>query len=128
MRKNTAKDYAIALYQTIIDLKGEKLYTAIHKFAELLAKENKLKKSGKIVEEFLAYAKKQEGIVDIEITSARELDSKTIKEIESYFGESVETTNKIDKSLIGGVRVRTKDKIFDTSVRAQLSKLKQTII
>ena len=41
MKKNTVKDYALALYETIKDMKGEKLYQAISAFADFLAKENK---------------------------------------------------------------------------------------
>ena len=50
MKENTAKDYALALYEMIKDLKGEKLYQAINNFAAFLVKKNKIdRRSGKKV-------------------------------------------------------------------------------
>ena len=80
-----------------------------------------------IIKEFIAYAKKQEGIVSLAVTSARELDSKTLEKIKSAFGDNVESTESIDASLIGGITVRTSDKIFDASLKTQLIRLKQSL-
>ena len=127
MKKNSPKDYAIALYQTTNKLSGKALNEAVVEFVKLLAGKQKLKQAEKIIAEFLAYAKKQEGIQDIAITSAHKLDAKTSETIAQVFGKQVEATHAIDESLLGGFIVKTEDKIFDASLKTQLVRLKQSL-
>lgn len=127
-KKNTIKDYALALYEVTKDQKGKELEQTIVEFAGLIVKRGLSKKIDKIINEYVAYAKKQEGIVDIEITSIRKLDSKMVKEIEQAFGEKVESIQKTDESILGGIRIKISDKIFDASLRTQLQRLKQQLI
>ena len=128
MRKSTPKQYAVAFYQTLKDLPDNKLTSALQEFAALLAKDCKLKQANKIIDEFVRYVKKQDGVVEIEITAARELDNKTIKKIKGNFGEKVEATVKLDENILGGIKIKTDDKIFDGSLKTQLNKLKQSLI
>lgn len=128
MRKNTPKQYAVAFYQTLKDLPENKLASALQEFTALLARDRKLKQADKIIDEFIHYAKKQDGLVEIEITAARELDEKTIKKIKSNFGDRVEATVKVDQNILGGIKIKTDDKILDGSLKTQLLKLKESII
>jgi len=127
MTKNTNRQYAKALFEATKNLKGEKLYKVLEKFAGILARDHKLKQSKNIIREFVKYIKIGEGIKEIQITTARELDIKTINKIKDVFGNNVEATVSIDPSLLGGVRIRTEDKILDASLQTQLLKLKQII-
>jgi F-type H+-transporting ATPase subunit delta len=127
MKKNTPKDYAVALYETTKDLGGSRLEKAISEFAQLVVKKGSAKQLNKIIDEYIKYTKKLEGIIDIEITSARPLSEKLVHAIKNSFGKKVETTEKVDESLIGGIRVKTKDTVFDGSLKKQLQILKQTI-
>ena len=126
-KKISTKDYAVALHESTQGLKGKDLHEVIHNFVALLAREQKLKQAEKIIAEFVAYAKKQEGIRDISISSAHELDTKAINAIKKSFGEKVEATHVVDESLIAGFVVKTDDKIFDASLQKQLVKLKEKI-
>ena len=128
MAKSTPKQYAVALYETVKNLSGKELSTVLKDFVSIIARDHKLKQINKIVEEFIRHGKKQEGIVQIEITSARELDEKTIDKIKSNFGDKVEATIKIDETILGGIKVKTDDKILDGSLQTQLLKLKESII
>ena len=128
MPKLTSHDYAVALYEATKGLKGHDLSQVIGKFVELLYRRQRLKQAGSIIAAFVAYAKKQNGIVDIEITSTRELYAKTINHIKKAFGDEVEAREKTDASLLGGFVVKTEDRIFDGSVRAQLQRLKRSLI
>lgn len=125
--KTTNKQYAKALYTAVKDLKGEKLYQALEKFAAILARAHKLKQSNNIISEFVKYYKAGEGIKEIKITAARDLDEKTLKKIKAIFGENVEAEVNVDPKLLGGVKIRTEDKILDASLQTQLFKLKQRI-
>ncbi len=127
MKKNTAKDYAAALFEATEKTTGDTLKKTVAEFARILFKNQQLKQSDKIISEFIKYAKKQSGVTDIEITAARKLEAATLKEIKGHFGGQVEVVEKIDKELIGGFVVKTEDKIFDGSLKTQLSKLKQSL-
>lgn len=127
MAKNSNKEYAIALFESTKGLKASDLNKVINSFAELLVKKGLVKRSRSIIEEFIKYSKKQEGIVDIEITSARPLTQKALAEIKKSFGDKVETTEKIDTELLGGVKIKTENMILDGSLRKQLQLLKQNI-
>lgn len=124
---NTNLDYAIALYETTKNLNEKQLGEALKAFVEMLYRKGKLKRASSIIEAYISYAKKQEGIVDIEITTARPLDPKTLAAIEKAFGEKVESTQRVDSSILGGMKVQTGEKIFDASLRTQLERLKQKI-
>lgn len=127
MHRLNTKDYARALYDATKDVHGKDLHQVIENFVQLLARKQLLKKSNRIIAEFVAYAKKQEGIQEIEITSARELPEATLNKIKKAFAEKVESVEKVDENLIGGFVVRTEDRIFDGSLRTQLVRLKQLI-
>ena len=127
-KKITNKSFATALYEFTDGLKGEKLNEALRQFVLLLVKYHKLKQGARIIEEFEKYAKKKAGIVEIEITSARKLSENTLNHIKKIFGEHTESVEIVDESLLGGMKVRTDDKILDASLKTQLLNLKQSLI
>jgi len=127
MKKTTNKQLAKALYEVTKDMKGADLKIVLADFVTILAREHKLKKADYIIAEYIKYAKAGEGIQEIEITSARELDEKTLNHIKKAFGNNTEATVKIDESLLGGVRVKTEDRILDASLKTQLLKLRNSL-
>jgi F-type H+-transporting ATPase subunit delta len=122
------KKFAIALYEATRNLSGKDLEGVLSSFVNLLNEKHKLKSADKIIAEFIKYAKKQEGIMDITISSARELDNKVIEEIKKIFGKQTESVENIDENLLGGVVIKTDDVIFDGSIKTQLVKLKNCFI
>ena len=123
-KKVNNRQYAKALYEITKGLSPEKMKKAVRGFVEYLAKKNRLKQGERIVAEFLSFAKSQEGIQEIEITCAHELETKTLEKIKKVFGEKVEATIKLDPAVLGGIKVKTADKIFDASLQKQLSQLR----
>jgi F-type H+-transporting ATPase subunit delta len=69
----------------------------------------------------------QEGAADAEITSAFEMSDAQVRDLtatlEKKFGRKLNPTVIVDKSLIGGVRVRVGDEVLDTSVHAKLQQM-----
>lgn len=127
-KKNTEKQYARALYELTLGLRGEKIKEAVHGFAALLARRHKLRRLEKIISEFERYAKNKEGIVEVEINSARELDSRMLKKICSAFGEQVESRVKVEPELLGGIKIKTAETILDASFKKQLLIFKQHLL
>ena len=128
MPKQSNRQFAKALYEVTKDLPEKNIPEVIKQFFLILQKNNKLKKIDNIVEEFINYSKKQNGIQDIEIESARPLEQSTLNKIKKIFGEKSEVTEKINKDLLGGVRIKVDDLIYDASLQKQLIKLKQSLI
>ena len=66
------------------------------------------------------------------IYSASPLDKKRIealeKKSEEAIGKKLKLENRIDKSLIGGVRIYVDGKLIDASVKTRLENMKQRII
>lgn len=127
MRKLNTKDYARALYQTTKDLPAIHLPSVSQNFVALLARRHLLKKSDRLIADFVSYAKRQEGITEITITAAREMPETTVNKIKKTFAEKVEAIEQVDPSLIGGFIVRTPDKIFDASLKTQLQRLRHQL-
>ncbi len=126
-RKISNKQLAEALYQVTSGLKGEKLTKTLQGFVALLMRAHKLKQSARVIGEFVKYSKKQEGIIEIEVTTARNLDDGTMSHIKKAFGSQVEEVSVVDEDILGGVKIKTEDKILDASLKTQLINLKKSL-
>lgn len=109
------QQYSQILYKLLEQTKEENFGEAIKAFINLLKKNNDLKLADKITEEFLSYGEKE-----VYIESALSLSDKIKKEFEKMG----KVREKIDKSLIGGIKVRIGDTLMDGSVKGELEKLK----
>lgn len=125
MPKLLLRQYAKVLYQITKDLSGKELDKAVLEFFKLLKANQMLKKVDLIVEEFLQFAKEREGIDKITITSANKLPKQVTEEIAKKFSKHFELDTRIDESLVGGVKVRKGNTIFNTSVRSDLESLEE---
>lgn len=128
MKKSSPRQFAVALYEATAGAKKDDVEHIVANFSAMLAKGRQLKLADKIIEELVNYAKEKDGVVRINITTATKMDEKIINSIKNVFGKKVETTENIDESILGGLIVRTKDMIFDASIKTQLIKLKQSLI
>jgi F-type H+-transporting ATPase subunit delta len=125
--KKSNKQFAEALYKTTKGLKDKDLERVLFNFAKLLVRSHKLKQAERIIEEYIKYAKKQEGVKEIEITSAHKLDQETIDKIKQVFGDKVNEQQIIDKNILGGVSIKLEDKILDATIKTQLKQLKNAL-
>ncbi|MFA6389906.1 MAG: F0F1 ATP synthase subunit delta, partial [Patescibacteria group bacterium] len=71
--KISAKQYALALYETIQGKKDGQVIDALKKFVKMLAKNNDFKKAKDIARELDKIYRKEEGVLEAEITSANPL-------------------------------------------------------
>jgi len=126
--KKSNRQYAKSLHEAIQGVKGDKLAGMLKKFASILVRDRKLKQSEAIITEFIKYSKKQEGITEIIIKSARPLTHATVGNIKKILGEKIESIEKVDDQLIGGVTIESDDEILDASIKTQLLKLKEKMV
>ena len=128
MKKKSNLQFAKALYEVTKDLPKSQLPETMEQFVLILQKNNKLKKIDYIIEEFINYSKKQEGIKMVEIETARKLEPSALNKIKKIFGEKSEITETINKNLLGGARIKVDDMVYDASLKTQLAKLKASLI
>lgn len=85
-----------------------------------------------LIREFLAYYYQSRGMVFGTVYSAKELTNKEIASLEAAFSykleHSIKLENKIDKSLIGGVKVIINDDVWDGTYRAKMDDLRNSLL
>src|SRR5690606_17224339 len=100
-------------------------------FIELLVENDRMPVLPEIAEQFDLLKNKLEGTALAEITSAYALDDAQVQELiaalEKKFGLKLKPAVTVDADLIGGVRVVVGDQVLDTSVRAQLVRMRDTL-
>lgn len=101
-------------------------------FLLLLAQENCFRYIFQILKEFRkacnAYYGVQYGVVYSVVPLTKNQMNKMAAKIKVVTKQSVELVNKIDPSLIGGVKVKVKNQVFDGSVKAQVDQLRSRLL
>lgn len=102
-----------------------------HNFIELLVSNDRILLLPQIAQQFEALKNQHEGTALAEITSAYPLADDQLQELvsglEKKFGLKLKPAVTVDSSLIGGVRVIVGDQVLDTSVQAQLARMRDTL-
>lgn len=85
-----------------------------------------------IAREFDRLVSVEEGVLNVELTTAIELSDTDAKEllaqIEQSSGHRVEATRKVDPDLIGGVVLQVGSMRLDGSVRGRLDRLRRELV
>lgn len=101
-------------------------------FLALLADNDRLALLPEIARQFEALKNRQEGSAEARIDSAFELTDAQVAELvaglEKKFQVKLKPDVRVDPSLIGGVRVTVGDQVLDTSVSAQLVRLRDALV
>ena len=79
----------------------------------------------KIINKFLSLAKKELDKNKLEIITAEPVSDELLNQLFNDLNYQIET--RIDSSLIGGIKIKHKNKIFDNSIVCQLNQLKKTL-
>jgi F-type H+-transporting ATPase subunit delta len=117
--------------QAMISVCEEQMDDSAQNFIVLLAENQRLALLPKISEQFEQLKASQQKSVDVNVTTAFDLgeqqQQKLTQALSSKLGREVSLTTEIDKSIIGGVIVRTEDMVIDGSIRARLAKLAEAM-
>lgn len=105
-------------------LKGEMI-----NFIMILLDKGRIKYLPGIMDEFVRMADKARSVLDITIFSASDIEQSQMSVIKEkyrkqYNAVSVRAEVKIDKELIGGVKVQIGDKVQDGTIKGRLEELK----
>ena len=127
---------------TINSVKKSEVFAAIFKgkiedvsldFIQLITKNSRETLLPVIAESFTKLYKAHNNILDVELISAVALDdaskSKIMDKVKAKFdGATIQMTEKIDESILGGFIVKIGDKQIDASVASQLTNLKSILL
>lgn len=111
----------------LVQLCGDELGDKARNFVRVLADNKRLRLLPEISALFDQYKANQERSVDVEVTSAFELEGdiadRLAQALRGKLQRDVTINTVVDKNLLGGVVVRAGDVVIDGSVRGRLAKL-----
>ena len=103
----------------------------VQNFLELLIENQRMTSVFKIRREFDALWDEENRLLPVRITSAMELDEKTVKQIGDQIAEQtnrkVELSADVDPDVLGGLVVRVGNTVLDASVRRRLESLRREV-
>lgn len=125
MKKITSRQYAILLYE--ITFKAPDINKRIKGFLGILAKNNDIGKISEIIKEFEKYEKKQKGIKDVEISSAKPVSKDVKTRILKVIKNQADVKETVNPDLLGGMIVTVDDMMIDGSLRKKLRELSKAL-
>jgi F-type H+-transporting ATPase subunit delta len=86
-----------------------------------------------VAENFINFANEERGIAETTVYSVRPLSTDENDAISAVFSkkvgkQSLHIKNVVDKSLIGGIKIRIGNRIYDGSVNGKLERLERQLI
>jgi len=103
----------------------------LHNLFALLVRNGREAYIGMIYDEFERLRGDEEGIVKVLVTTAKELGGQDRQRLSEHLshslGKRVRLDERIDKNLLGGLRIEVDGKVIDGSLRARLDELKTVL-
>ena len=103
----------------------------VRNFLLLAAEKGRTDELPAIVQEFEALVAREEGIMDVELTTAVELSDdeaqQILQRIESVSDRKLRATRRVDPNLIGGFVLQAGSHRVDASVRSRLNLLRRQL-
>lgn len=100
-------------------------------FLEALLERHRMPVIFRIRDRFNQMWEEENRLLPVEVTSAIELDKKTVNDIGKSIGEQVdrkiELSSKVDPEILGGVVLRVGNFILDASIRHRLEQLRKQV-
>ncbi|MCS7278444.1 MAG: ATP synthase F1 subunit delta [Thermodesulfobacteriaceae bacterium] len=103
----------------------------LERFLRMLVEKRRIQYIDEIVRVYSELVDEELNIARGELITAYPIDEEERKELEGVLSEflkkEVYLEPKLDESIIGGIKIRIGDLIFDGSMKTQLRKIKETI-
>ncbi len=122
--------YARTLYELTKDAKVADADRAVERLVRALHAKNRGGMLERILSEYRKLLLKRNASLEMEVRSAVPLPDELQRTIRQKVGAPKEAVLKetVDPSLIGGVKVKYNDTLFDTSLRHRLKSLEQSLL
>lgn len=127
------KQTPAAVYGVFAGVLKSPLSAEAQNFLRLVIDNDRVAALPEVATQFAALRNKLEGSAEAEIASAYPLSDAQVADLigalaKKFGGLKLKAHVRIDPGLIGGVRVTVGDEVFDTSVRAQLDRMRTTLM
>lgn len=123
--------------KTVVDTIAESLSLdkTIHNFLQVLSENNRLAEFNGIYSNFGKLFDAYQGVVEARITSAKPLDNKSLRRLQSALQKSsfvgdnktLKVSQEVSPDILGGLIVEVGDKTLDLSIASKVSKLNQAL-
>ena len=126
--------HVIETQSKVLNILSEKLdFTKnLKNFFLLLIKKRRIFFVLKIIDNFLKLCSKKRGEVKASLISSKELSDteleKISRELSSSMGSTIKFDYKVDKNLIGGLKLQLGSFMIDTSIKNRLKKIEQRML
>jgi F-type H+-transporting ATPase subunit delta len=114
------------------DVLGDLINPVVYEFFALLAERNEYSMFNSIA---IVYGKLQKDSlnqIDVTAYSIDKIDmdliSSIVKGIEKFTGKNVDLKSQVDKDLLGGLKLRVGNTIFDGTIANQMAKMKKVLL
>ena len=134
--RNFTKDPSqiITEQNKLVNLISDKLKFSknVQKFLLLLIEKRRIFFVNKIIESFLRLCSQKRGEIKASLISSKELSQNELNDISTDLSKSMGSTlkfdYKVDKELIGGLKLQLGSIMIDTSIRNKLKKYEQAML
>jgi F-type H+-transporting ATPase subunit delta len=100
-------------------------------FLEVLAENHRMPVIFRVRRDFDALWEEENKLLPVDVTSAIELDKKTVKSIGDRIGEQtgrkVDLNAHVDPDILGGIVLRVGNSVLDASIKNRLNRLRRQI-
>lgn len=112
-----------------------KLDKSLVNFLNVLSDNNRLNEFDSIYSKYSLLTDAHNGVVEARITSAKPLDSKILRRLQTSIGKSsfvgegktLKVTNDVDPEILGGLVVEVGDRTVDLSISAKVNRLNNAL-
>ncbi|GAA0436605.1 MAG: F0F1 ATP synthase subunit delta [Bacillota bacterium] len=100
---------------------------------KLLVERHRIELTSSIIDHFIQLVNDAKGIADATVYSVRKLADEERRELEDSFAKrfnkkKIMLTNVVDPTLIGGMKIRLGNTIYDGSVSGKLKRIERNIV
>ncbi len=131
--KLNIKNLAEALYEATEGASPAEQKKVIHAALVMLAKNGMAGKADELVEQFQKIDDEHNKIIRAEVISKKKLTEKEQKEITDFLkhkhkAEHIVMEEKIDEGVLGGVKIKVGDTLYDGTLKTKLNQLQMHLI
>ncbi len=132
MKSIEQHQFAKLVADTLYSIDKTKKDSFLNSVAETMSRIPSKRTRESLLEVIHQVINEREGIIKAEITSASILDAEVKEKLrhalaKKYSAKDVELKEKIDPSLIGGVKIRFRDEVYDATIKKSLRTLAEQL-
>lgn len=126
--KISHNDIAQAIYQSIKGKSGQSLKEILEQVTQFLYRKRLLSQKEGILTALRKIINKEDGVVDVKVSSATRLTGKLRVELthflkKKYKAEEVLLEEMVDELLLGGIKVEVDDEVLDLTIKNKIGQL-----